>query len=898
MPCVLALLVISVLLALALATQVGAAPGDLYVSPNGNDAWSGTLPEPGPAGTDGPFATFARAQQAVRALRAQGEDKPVTVLIRGGEYALSAPIRLTPEDGGTESAPITYAAYPGEKPVFSGGVAITGWRRGEGELWVAEVPGVREGEWYFHQLFVDGQRRTRARTPNEGYLRIAGPLEPLGDRNAARRNPATKVGFRFKPGDLKKWDELDDVTIVLYHAWTASLQWIKELDETAGTVRFTAPCGWPVSWWEGNQRYHVENCLEALDSPGEWYLSRKTGTLTYWPLPGEDLTKARVIAPRPQHLLEIAGDPQLGLPVAHVTFRGLSFQYADWQLDRNKPADGQAATHLTAAVVATGACDCSFENCEIAHFGEYGIILGNGCKRNRVVHCEIHDMGGGGVRIGENTLPAAPEAQASHNVVDNCFIHDGGHVFRAGIGVWIGRSSFNTVSHNDICDLFYSGCSVGWSWGYAPTTANHNILEYNHIHDIGKGVLSDMGGIYSLGVSPGSVERFNLIHDVYSYSYGGWGLYTDEGSTDMLLENNVVYNTRTGGFHQHYGQNNVIRNNIFGPAMEDNIKSARSDVPNSLTFERNIVVTNNGLALGGQLNKPNFTLRNNLYWDVAGNDLDFVGRSFEEWQALGKDEGSIVADPHLRDIGNHDFRITDESTAAKIGFVPFDISGAGLYGEPEWVQAPGKIVRPPVNTPVKEPQRVDDDFEGTDVGAPPAGANVSVSGEGTVGVTDEQAASGKHSLRFADAPGQTQEWQPHIYYRPKMTRGVARLSFDVRLEPGAIVWQEWRDAASPYRPGPSLRIEKTGELKVGKQVLMTVPRSQWVHVEMTCPLGNAADGTWTLAVTLPGAAPQVFDKLPLANPQFRVLQWLGFMSMATERTVFYVDNLKLEEAGK
>jgi parallel beta-helix repeat protein len=892
------MLMVSLLL-LVLAMTVAAAPSaELYVAPNGNDNWSGTLPEPNAAGTDGPFATFARAQQAVRRLRGQAEPRPITVLFRGGVYTLSAPIRLTPEDSGSEGAPITYAAYPGEKPVFTGGVPITGWRKGEGELWITEVPGVKEGQWYFHQLFVDGQRRTRARTPNEGYLRIAGPLEPLRDREAARRNPATKQGFKFKPGDLKKWDELDDVTLVLYHAWTASLHWIKELDEAAGTVRFTAPCGWPVAWWEGNQRYYVENFREALDSPGEWYLSRKTGILTYWPMPGEDLTKAQVIAPRLQHLLEIAGDAQLGLPVAHITFRGLSFQYADWQHDRNKPADGQAATHLTAAFVATGARDCTFENCELAHLGEYALILGNGCKRNRVVHCEIHDLGGGGVRIGETTLPPDPEAQASHNIVDNCFIHDGGHVFRAGIGVWIGRSSYNTVSHNEICDFYYSGCSVGWSWGYAPTTAHHNVFEYNHIHDIGKGVLSDMGGIYSLGVSPGTVERFNLIHDVYSYSYGGWGLYTDEGSTDILLENNVVYNTKTGGFHQHYGQNNVIRNNIFGFSMESNIISARSDVPNSLTFERNIVVTNNGLPLGGQLQKPNFTLRNNLYWDAAGNELEFLGHSFEEWQKLGKDEGSLIADPHFVDIAHHDFRFADDSNARKIGFVPFDISRAGLYGEPEWVQAPAKIVRPPVVVPVQEPQRVDDDFEDTEVGAPPAGASVSVSGEGKVAVTGEQAASGTHSLKFTDAPGQTYEWQPHIYYRPRMTKGVARFSFDVRLEPGAVLWQEWRDAANPYRPGPSLRIEKTGEVKVGGRVLTTVPLSRWVHLEMTCPLGKNADGTWTLAVSVGGAPAQVFDKLPLANPQFRTLQWLGFMSMATDKAVLYVDNLKLEAVGR
>ncbi|MBM4050924.1 MAG: right-handed parallel beta-helix repeat-containing protein, partial [Planctomycetes bacterium] len=527
-----------------------------------------------------------------------------------------------------------------------------------------------------------------------------------------------------------------------------------------------------------------------------------------------------------------------------LTLRGLSFQHADWQHDKTKVADGQAAVHLTAAVVATGARHCAVENCEIAHVGEYALILGEGCKHNRVFHCHIHDLGAGGVRIGETVLHREPERQTDHNVVDNCFIHDGGHVFRAGIGVWIGRSSFNTVSHNEICDFYYSGCSVGWSWGYAATSANHNVFEYNHIHNIGKGVLSDMGGIYSLGVSPGTVERFNLIHDVYSYSYGGWGLYTDEGSSDIVLENNLVYRTKSGGFHQHYGQNNIIRNNIFAFAWEDNVKSGRSDVPNSFTFERNMVLTDNGWPIGGRLDKENFTLRNNLYWDVAGADLEFAGHDFAEWQALGKDQGSLIADPlfaapatpEIRrspsptdkrpptdgilkalssvgvplsvgesatdrrpptdgvlnalssvgvplSVGESSFRpfvLQEGSPALKLGFQPFDVSTAGLYGEPEWVNAPKQIVRKPDDVPPArprpQPQPISDDFESTAVGDPPKLATVSGEDKGaSIRVTDEMAASGQRSLKFTDAPGLAHDWQPHLVYRPLFKRGTARL---------------------------------------------------------------------------------------------------------------------------
>ncbi|MCE5236903.1 right-handed parallel beta-helix repeat-containing protein [bacterium] len=138
-----------------------------YVSPAGNDAWSGTLSAPAAGRKDGPFATLTRARDAIRALKAKGPlSKPVIVRLRGGRYAVTDTIAFEPQDSGTEQCPITYAAFPGEKPELIGGRRLTGFKpAAQGQL-VVFLPEVKAGQWSFRSLFVDGRRQVRARYPN------------------------------------------------------------------------------------------------------------------------------------------------------------------------------------------------------------------------------------------------------------------------------------------------------------------------------------------------------------------------------------------------------------------------------------------------------------------------------------------------------------------------------------------------------------------------------------------------------------------------------------------------------------------------------------------------------------------------------------------------------------
>jgi len=912
-------------IALAAAQPQSAAP--LYVAPGGHDAWSGRLATPNAGKNDGPLASLERARDEIRRQKAAGTLRgPVTVLVRGGRSEMKQTFRLLPEDSGTPEAPVTYAAYPGEKPVLSGGRVIRGWKKGAGDLWQVELPDVAAGQWYFHQLFVAGRRAIRARTPDEGYLRIAGPaVDYKHDRKATQGVKEIRNGFKFTAGDLNPaWRNLEDVNVFLYHSWTNSLHWIERIDPQAGLVKLANPTGWPIAWWDRNQRYYVENVREGLDAPGEWYLDRKSGLLEYWPRPGEDMAAVEVVAPVVGQLVSVEGSWEEGRWVHDVVLRGLSFQHADWSFaDKKQTVDGQSAAFLPGAVQLRGADRISLESCEIAHVGTYGLYIESGAKHNRVVRCEIHDLGAGGVRIGE-TMRQKTKAKESgvtgqavaelsfegtaprdtgHNTIDNCFIHDGGHVFAAGTGVFLAHTGFNQITHNEICDFLYSGVCVGWVWGFGQSVAHHNRIAENHIHHLGWGVLSDMGGVYTLGPSPGTVVAHNYIHHVCSYSYGGWGLYTDEGSSEIVLENNLVHDTKTGGFHQHYGRDNVIRNNIFAFSREVQIQRSREDVTNSVRFERNLVYCDNDRVLARVWRNGDYHVDHNVYWTTSPAEPLFDNRDFAEWQATsGQDRHSLLADPRFVDPDKRDFRLRPDSPASKVGFQPFALAGFGLYGEAEWVARPGKVVRgefvlPPTVAPA--PTTIDEGFEQTPAGQPPAAATVSgESGAASIRITAEAAAAGKQSLKLADAAGLSVTWQPHFYYTLVCRKGLVRESFDVRLGEGFVLRHEWRDSAKPYRVGPALQIEANGDLTAGKKKIAHLPADQWVHVEIVCGLGAEATGTYDLSVTLPGQAAQRFEKLPCGSKEFNRLQWLGFISGADRDAVLYLDNLRLGPAVK
>ncbi len=612
----------------------------IYISPNGNDEWTGALDSPNENNTDGPLASIDKALERVKEVRKNEGDKTIKIILRGGEYFVSKPIIIEPEHSGKESAPTIFENYPEEKPIISSGKKITSWKK-EDKWYVAEIEDVRDGKWRFYSLWVNGERRQPARIPNNTNL--FGDYPKKEEFFTARKyeyipesenQPGTLKVFYDSNNPIQNWASLTNSYCVLFCKWAVPLLPVRSVDTNEKCLYLNVP----KNFWFGvifteNQRFYIEHLFEGLDNPGEWFLNCAEGKLYYIPYPDENMDSAEVVIPVAEQLLLLEGKPAENKFVEHIQFRGVHFAYTDFRIGEKGQSDPQAEVSVNGAVQGVGARHCVFEKCSIQHVSNYAMWWRSGSQHNTVKQCHLYDMGAGGIKIGETANAETDDKPGpltvdeknlylykelgptgcGHNTVENCFIHEGGRFLRAGIGVWIGRSSYNRVAHNEICDFRYSGMSVGWCWGYDPSSAHHNIVEYNHIHNIGKAQLADMGAIYTLGVSPGTVLRNNHIHDIMCdpEQYGGWGLYTDEGSSYIVLENNIVHHTLTGNFHQHYGRENRVVNNIFALSAREQIIRSREEEHISFIFERNIVYYDNDQLLGSNWNNKKWQMDKN-----------------------------------------------------------------------------------------------------------------------------------------------------------------------------------------------------------------------------------------------------------------------------------------------
>ncbi len=677
-------------------TQVptaSAPTADFFVSPKGNDLWSGRLADP--CENDGPFAGVARVQQAVRALLpALSPRRTARVVLRGGTYYLDETLTFGPEDSGVPGAPVVYTSATGEKVVLSGGRRLENGRWGEvngRKAWVVDLPEVKAGTWRFRQLFVNGERRLRTRLPKQGEYHIESLPGYTGD---FLRSPTKH--FVYAPGDIvPSWRNLRDVEVVGITRWLDNRLPIESVNGETRTVTFDRPSLFALLSGSQPGVYWVENVFEALGTPGQWYLDRPVGKLYYLPESDEEMTTAEIIAPRLPQVVRVVG--RAGAPVHDLRFEGLVFAHTEWQPPADYASSLQAGIEAPGALLFDYAERCAVTDGGIEHIGNYGVEVGVGCLDIEISRNRITDIGAGGIRIGhffswetdgsgrlterglerKAAMPQGPHSRRI-TVADNEIAHCGRFTPEA-VGVFVGDNANNKVIHNHIYDLFYSGISVGSVQDFGPSQAKDNVIEYNHIHDIGQGVLSDMGGIYTCS-TPGSRIAYNVVHDVVRREYGGWGIYTDEGSHDLLIRKNLVYRCQDGALFAHHSQNITAENNIF--AFNRIAQVDRGGIGGFELFcQRNIIYYEEERAIGtygiGNSGPNVCAFDHNVYWNASGKPVLFGTKSFSEWQAAGQDKDSLMADRLFVDPAHGDFGLQAGSPAAQIGFEPWDMSDVG-----------------------------------------------------------------------------------------------------------------------------------------------------------------------------------------------------------------------------
>ena len=655
--------------------------------------------------------TPGAAIEKIHGERLEGECGAWTVKFKEGMFAVDRPIVFEEIDSGlTEDVPIVFEGVQG-KTILSGGKRLTGWTEDGDGVWSAPLHKSRSGAVdYFEMLWVNGRRVARAPFPKD--------KDGINPTHVELRSPGT-AAVEFGEESLATLlsgvsaDEWPWVQMHVHQIWGFARVVPQGYDAKTHEILAKPPEGKWGGWrtWNKQSRMSFENIRSAFTEPGEWFYDARAQRVRYRPLPDENVPDLEIVAPTPglSQLLVFRGNPKAGRYVRNVVFRNLIFEYCDSpQAHTNaRPSHveaGQAGVWSSpvAAIDLFGAKNVRFENCTVRHTGGYGIRISDGCSQVTVSYCDFRDLGCGGALVGE-WIPREQAKNAEWSIgrfvkrpdrptsvydisIQDCTFVDGGYFNPEGVGVCFTHVSDSAIVHNDISEFSYSGINCGWVWGYSGSVSQRNTIAFNRVHNVGRGELDDMGGIYLLGTAFGTCVSNNVIENVQSRDHNaGWGLYTDEGSEGITIENNLVVCKGDSGFHQNYGADNVIRNNIlvFGGRGGGVIceRDTFCQVRNSFALVNNIIVSVGGAPhVTPRGERPFGVWANNVWWSPEGTEM-FSGRTWKEWCTMGREVNSIYADPLFVDFQNSDYRLKPNSPAFKLGFREWDMSFVGPQRE-------------------------------------------------------------------------------------------------------------------------------------------------------------------------------------------------------------------------
>jgi hypothetical protein len=569
--------------------------GAIYVAPDGDDSNPGTLAQP--------LKTLAKARDTVRT-KTSGMTADLTVYVRAGTYPQTSTLTFANQDSGNGGFYVKYMAYPGERPLVTGGQPIKGWKVSDA---ANNIYSASAGSTAFRQLYVNGVKAIRARSPNLLANNVAN-FNRLSGWDKAANN------VQVPSSAVATWNNLTKVEMHINIAWGDSTLRIASITTTGSTayVKFQSPES-PLVFvrpnprmdqlgWGSGRAYYFENALEFLDQPGEWYLDETTNTVYYKPRTGEDMATATVIAPMLETIMSVKGTSTSD-QVAYLWFEGLSFAHSTYM----RPSqfgflDGQAGQYnltadannnqtvgrLAAGVAVMNANHIHFERNLFTQMGGTGLDFISGTHDDMIIGNAITDIAGNGFSIGKFTASETTEFHVAYNPSDKneiCtrdtfkdnYINGVTTEFLGGVGIAAGYPAYLDVEHNEIAHANYSGISVGFGWTGSTTAMTNNKINYNNIHHVNE-VMTDGGAIYTLSnQGTGSEMQYNYIHD-YACSkwadYGCNGLYLDEKTSGYTVAHNVMVNCPTNVAQNQTGTNTITDNGANPSGAQNTIATA------------------------------------------------------------------------------------------------------------------------------------------------------------------------------------------------------------------------------------------------------------------------------------------------------------------------------------
>ncbi len=634
--------------------------------------------------------TVSSADEFLRAV--ENSESGSIIYLKGGTYRFDTPIIF---DGIKKN--ITITSVPGETAVITNACPVSEWTEctvNGVKAFCASASGKR-----ITALFSESGKLNVTRLPESGYYYIDKP--DLSDTKGKDNDLASNG---FYADDLKKApSNLCDVTVEILHQWVSEVEKPVSFDETTGLFRLARYSGRPI---EAGDRYFLQNVLEGLDKPGEWCFDSKADMLYYIPYDGETAENLVLYASAEAQLMDIENS-------SGITFENIKFADTGWNYSDDKYLNMNIHTRLRdyevssvqGAVDVSGAIDViysdniNFKNCDFENIGATAIRYFTGAKNSIVDSCYFSNIGANAIYIGGRYFIGEKIDEVRDNIAENitvrnCEIEKYGRQFFGACGILVAYCDTAEISNNEIHDGYYTGISAGFMWLFGENPTQSIKITDNLIYNIGLETLSDLGGIYLLGVQQNTVVSGNVIHDCSCYDgeggYAGDGIYLDSGCEFMTVENNLAFNCSTSCFNTTLSKNNIIRNNIFALSGQSvACLGAEEFLPYTdlnNTYINNIILTDNKVLSVEEINHTgHFGGSGNILWDMTyGDELYFtignytnkaiIRQNAESRNVLGS---AIYRNPGFKDAQSFDFSLDENSDAVKLGFEPFDYSKAG-----------------------------------------------------------------------------------------------------------------------------------------------------------------------------------------------------------------------------